>query len=102
MSAGLSRCFFFLTICRSPRLTRTDSLLPHTTLFRSEMLALCSMAAVLTTAIAMRRVSLGHLVGPVLVIAAGALMVRMVVAPEDPATGLFAADRKSTRLNSSH
>src|SRR3546814_19346737 len=54
-----------------------------------QMLALCSMAAVLTTAIAMRRVSLGHLVGPVLVIAAGALLVRLVVAPEDP------ADRKS-------
>src|SRR3546814_14042859 len=29
-------CFFFLRIRRPPRSTRTDTLFPHTTLFRSE------------------------------------------------------------------
>src|SRR3546814_4542623 len=30
------RCFFFLMIRRPPRSTRTDTLFPYTTLFRSE------------------------------------------------------------------
>src|SRR3546814_10199785 len=33
--SDLSYCFFFLMIRRPPRSTRTDTLLPYTTLFRS-------------------------------------------------------------------
>src|SRR3546814_11143218 len=33
----VSDCFFFLMIRRPPRSTRTDTLFPYTTLFRSEM-----------------------------------------------------------------
>src|SRR3546814_20235517 len=32
----VSSCFFFLMIRRPPRSTRTDTLFPYTTLFRSE------------------------------------------------------------------
>src|SRR3546814_18953808 len=32
------RCFFFLMIRRPPRSTRTDTLFPYTTLFRSKMI----------------------------------------------------------------
>src|SRR3546814_14102736 len=33
---GTCTCFFFLMIRRPPRSTRTDTLFPHTTLFRSD------------------------------------------------------------------
>src|SRR3546814_8244182 len=42
LSFGISRfrlCFFFLMIRRPPRSTRTDTLFPYTTLFRSNRLA---------------------------------------------------------------
>src|SRR3546814_14691697 len=35
MLSGISICFFFLMIRRPPRSTRTDTLFPYTTLFRS-------------------------------------------------------------------
>src|SRR3546814_1942794 len=35
MCAGLFGCFFFLMIRRPPRSTRTDTLFPYSTLFRS-------------------------------------------------------------------
>src|SRR3546814_4679728 len=35
----ISGCFFFLRIRRPPRSTRTDTLFPYTTLFRSEQIA---------------------------------------------------------------
>src|SRR3546814_16991013 len=37
--------FFFLMIRRPPRSTRTDTLFPYTTLFRSNQYVLCGMAA---------------------------------------------------------
>src|SRR3546814_11051251 len=36
-SAVFSVCFFFLMIRRPPRSTRTDTLFPYTTLFRSQL-----------------------------------------------------------------
>src|SRR3546814_7086533 len=38
MSCSINRCLFFLMIRRPPRSTRTDTLFPYTTLFRSEHL----------------------------------------------------------------
>src|SRR3546814_20866253 len=35
----MSTCFFFLRIRRPPRFTRTDTLFPYTTLFRSHSIA---------------------------------------------------------------
>src|SRR3546814_14840849 len=41
--------FFFLMIRRPPRSTRTDTLFPYTTLFRSEMDCALSLARVIAT-----------------------------------------------------
>src|SRR3546814_13675853 len=41
---AFSILFFFLMIRRPPRSTRTDTLFPYTTLFRSPDLVLCSTA----------------------------------------------------------
>src|SRR3546814_13973651 len=83
--------FFFLMIRRPPRSTRTDTLFPYTTLFRS------------------RRVPGG---GPVPVLRAAARPVPGARAPAPGRRGgdrlrrgqrgLPQQDRKSTRLNSSH
>src|SRR3546814_11790924 len=43
MSSILLYCFFFLMIRRPPRSTRTDTLFPYTTLFRSHARAEWSM-----------------------------------------------------------
>src|SRR3546814_16567914 len=81
--------FFFLMIRRPPRSTRTDTLFPYTTLFRSSSSGLrCCRVDVVG----------GHV----------ASMVRMtspanpVDDPDDAAALAAHADRKSTRLNSSH
>src|SRR3546814_11943565 len=86
--------FFFLMIRRPPRSTRTDTLFPYTTLFRSlEQRAL-------------QRPGLGDLLGilglgssPLGAATSAALEVRL-----DPRACLAPelVDRKSTRLNSSH
>src|SRR3546814_18267604 len=80
-------CVFFLMIRRPPRSTRTDTLFPYTTLFRSE----------------------GAFTAPVLREAARAARVEMPVVEavcallEDAAPlAQVMEDRKSTRLNSSH
>src|SRR3546814_15039219 len=77
-------CFFFLMIRRPPRSTRTDTLFPYTTLFRSQAVAV------------------PHLFGPQL----GNRVQRTVPdqsrpRPDRP-VGRLRPDRKSTRLNSSH
>src|SRR3546814_14003167 len=92
--------FFFLMRRRPPRSTRTDTLFPYTTLFRSRAAAPAGAVAVPA-----HRADLGFylvchhradrrcsrkLVGRLAVCAGGAVHVR--------ARG----DRKSTRLNSSH
>src|SRR3546814_19810622 len=74
--------FFFLMIRRPPRSTRTDTLFPYTTLFRSSL----------------RSPSEGrdHVEEP----AKPALLARLL---ERALAAVFdAGDRKSTRLNSSH
>src|SRR3546814_16424363 len=83
-------CFFFLMIRRPPRSTRTDTLFPYTTLFRSERRALHDALMDLRIVDAKQRLT------QVLMQAA---LVELERADADAATVL---DRKSTRLNSSH
>src|SRR3546814_15788045 len=78
----LSICFFFLMIRRPPRSTRTDTLFPYTTLFRSLYLT------ILATGVAMR---FGWLPLP-----------EHLQALQVLANPWILGDRKSTRLNSSH
>src|SRR3546814_19217625 len=76
-------CFFFLMIRRPPRSTRTDTLFPYTTLFRSPEAAIGL---------------------------AGEYAMHSFIVVGDPRIWadtaavpiLIAGDRKSTRLNSSH
>src|SRR3546814_17434316 len=93
---GMSLChfmlffFFFLMIRRPPRSTRTDTLFPYTTLFRSEGVHLVRSAiGTGKTAI------VEHLVkqNPKQSILFTTHLISLVES---------AADRKSTRLNSSH
>src|SRR3546814_12042294 len=80
-------CFFFLMIRRPPRSTRTDTLFPYTTLFRSG--------------------DMRNWTPLLLRCGDGGGLVQVVhgrdprAAPRPHAAG-GAADRKSTRLNSSH
>src|SRR3546814_16187315 len=96
--------FFFLMIRRPPRSTRTDTLFPYTTLFRSP-------------ADAIDKAAIGNAHDPLAVGDLDPLFVRI---PADPAApeharrrralagehldpgDLIELDRKSTRLNSSH
>src|SRR3546814_15847787 len=72
---------FFLMIRRPPRSTRTDTLFPYTTLFRSPACARPTMMAKTGRPWAKLRVpSIGSMIH----------------------TGAAVSDRKSTRLNSSH
>src|SRR3546814_19315480 len=91
--------FFFLMIRRPPRSTRTDTLFPYTTLFRSggiwrlvdrglQQIRRVGVTFVIPADIELHR---GH----------GAIgIVRLYVEPV--AAGPRRQDRKSTRLNSSH
>src|SRR3546814_16245433 len=82
--------FFFFMIRRPPRSTRTDTLFPYTTLFRSTLLWRRTLRAeLLNTPDDLRAwAQQGHLIDE-------------MAAPE-PADLVAAVDRKSTRLNSSH
>src|SRR3546814_13991423 len=79
---------FFLMIRRPPRSTRTDTLFPYTTLFRS----------------------IGHFTWPVRILAAGFTRKQDRKRPDGPNRSEKGdhpvtrqpTDRKSTRLNSSH
>src|SRR3546814_15088350 len=75
--------FFFLMIRRPPRSTRTDTLFPYTTLFRSRAVHFGAKVLILDEPTA----SLG-------VKQAGVVLRYIVQAKQ--------RDRKSTRLNSSH
>src|SRR3546814_18234504 len=80
---------FFVMIRRPPRSTRTDTLFPYTTLFRSRLrasgLGMSELLAVMRSALAPHGGGLLELPGQ-----------RVLLSIGDP------ADRKSTRLNSSH
>src|SRR3546814_17928587 len=86
--------FFFLMIRRPPRSTRTDTLFPYTTLFRSRaMCALISEQGSRHTERRWKEVSnIAQDDGPAL-----ALLLCQIVQRRN-----LALDRKSTRLNSSH
>src|SRR3546814_12633005 len=100
--------FFFLMIRRPPRSTRTDTLFPYTTLFRSveDGRALqCLLRLVARARLAVAEVHRGRLVGRY--VRPGdpffaSLMASPKVAPAAPEGQSEALDRKSTRLNSSH
>src|SRR3546814_15404775 len=85
---------FFLMIRRQPKATRTDTLFPYTTLFRS---ALASWLAFQLSTAAIGQATRRSLT----LIGAGKFPAAMGL---DQALRLEAAegDRKSTRLNSSH
>src|SRR3546814_12687074 len=91
--------YFFLMIRRPPRSTRTDTLFPYTTLFRSQPIArrgiFADMRAVLGDAMVAlaQRANSGFVVGH-----------RSVGSVSSPRAALpqRRGDRKSTRLNSSH
>src|SRR3546814_17442016 len=88
---GLLFClsFVFLMIRRPPRSTRTDTLFPYTTLFRS--LGIGRFGAILGAWMGATLLGLGWNFEQVLT---------ALVIPAALATA--AVDRKSTRLNSSH
>src|SRR3546814_13873682 len=91
--------FFFLMIRRPPRSTRTDTLFPYTTLFRSHLLldeqSMQIYAMVDLIAERIRKVgqptirSIGHI-------------ARTQRIKDNNADYVAPRDRKSTRLNSSH
>src|SRR3546814_13260899 len=92
--------FFVLIIRRPPRATRTDTLFPYTTLFRSQATSLGQALAA------------GEIVVGAGLSAADGAAVELTVSPTEgreewTISGTIAdmvdgADRKSTRLNSSH
>src|SRR3546814_19628604 len=91
-------CVFFLMIRLPPRSTRTDTLFPYTTLFRSmgSPWWLCVTARDLGRAF--RHLALGRMKNTLLLDALGTMLEL-----KPPAPRLMAElDRKSTRLNSSH
>src|SRR3546814_11560091 len=101
--------FFFLMIRRPPRSTRTDTLFPYTTLFRSNPLGLETAArerplprhdnaTVRRDRASQRRECAAH---PDISAAAEDLLHHMLRKTAD-ANVESEEDRKSTRLNSSH
>src|SRR3546814_12759291 len=79
---------FFLMIRRPPRSTRTDTLLPYTTLFRSVG---DGHVAELDEAVDIAAFAIVH-----------AVLIGAAVALRVDIDGAEPRDRKSTRLNSSH
>src|SRR3546814_19992239 len=82
---------FFLLVRRPPRSTRTDTLFPYTTLFRSNKVCASGMKAVMLGA---QSIMLGQ---NDVVVAGGMESMSNI-----PYYLTKARDRKSTRLNSSH
>src|SRR3546814_20749371 len=88
-------CFFFLMIRRPPRSTRTDTLFPYTTLFRSDSLVNLVTKKSAHFAPTVFPGALPTEISPVHAIAGIGNPARFF-------SLLQSADRKSTRLNSSH
>src|SRR3546814_19497960 len=98
MCYGVSyACFFFLMIRRPPRSTRTDTLFPYTTLFRSQGLSAVGPRRLLLRTVVL--VQLGEIRHQL--VAHADIAGLGVVVGVDLAAALE-QDRKSTRLNSSH
>src|SRR3546814_952884 len=94
--------FFFLMIRRPPRSTRTDTLFPYTTLFRSSY-ALASLGFGFTrpgftagSSLAVGPDAQGSVAGKVTSVNGASFVLGPSIG-----VGLY-GDRKSTRLNSSH
>src|SRR3546814_18099808 len=87
---SLLSSFFFVMITRPPRSTRTDTLFPYTTLFRSSVLHIEDGAVACSGG---RKDAVGALVR---IGRHRAQKIGRALRPEEM------ADRKSTRLNSSH
>src|SRR3546814_15685386 len=98
--------FCFLMIRRPPRSTRTDTLFPYTTLFRSRAQLVRHRAdggqvrpEVAAALDALRAAGLEHLTSPN---GHGERTPADISAPSTRALVTTEEDRKSTRLNSSH
>src|SRR3546814_11292480 len=93
--------FFFLMIRRPPRSTRTDTLFPYTTLFRSEgeehAVRHLERVIVVRLRAEVPRLAVGPFIGAGL----GELHGRRLARLMDSGFWIR-GDRKSTRLNSSH
>src|SRR3546814_13023888 len=89
-------------IRRPPRSTRTDTLVPYTTLFRSKQVAGQWLTARLRAGVVTPAGDwpLKHVAGQVL--AVGGFFQFFVDVGRIDGDGLGAVDRKSTRLNSRH
>src|SRR3546814_12073866 len=100
--------FFFLMIQRPPRSTRTDTLFPYTTLFRSYTTGLLQLeivlAVVIMAAFMLARLAAGRLDAQRRVVFDNLALLWSYAAVQG-LVGLaltHGLDRKSTRLNSSH
>src|SRR3546814_16888358 len=95
----LSFCFFFLMIRRPPRSTRTYTLFPYTTLFRSlglaGLTAACGHKAETPDSSEMTGSTDNMAMAP-------AAATPILAKGHGTVTAIDKGDRKSTRLNSSH
>src|SRR3546814_18644194 len=99
--------FFFLMIRRPPRSTRTDTLFPYTTLFRSPLAKGAEQAGgsienALGRAIRTGKFGFDDLKRVALAVLAEIATASLSVGAGATSGGLAGGDRKSTRLNSSH
>src|SRR3546814_13198619 len=105
MSCCVFIFFFFLMIRRPPRSTRTDTLFPYTTLFRSLTNVALARLPPFVELRAPRRASWRRLApaqAPDLVQRCAILLRRSVSTLDRRDSCFNERDRKSTRLNSSH
>src|SRR3546814_15120075 len=97
LTIQMSLFLFFLMIRRPPRSTRTDTLFPYTTLFRShEKAAKHDLSSVFCSELVAATLQRLQILNPI---------SANEFAPGDFSTPSFdmkLTDRKSTRLNSSH
>src|SRR3546814_10949854 len=98
MSLSFECVIFFLMLRRPTRATRTDTVFPYTTLFRSgSVLALVALASLPGVVSGAESASAAAANGVIVVLVALGLLIAF--------GGIGASmqlDRKSTRLNSSH
>src|SRR3546814_15654145 len=89
--------FFFLMIRRPPRSTRTDTLFPYTTLFRSAWITTMPISIVNSAADWLHLKALHNYPLKISLSEGGIGWIPYFLERAD-----FVQDRKSTRLNSSH
>src|SRR3546814_15387483 len=94
--------FFFLMIRRPPRSTRTDTLFPYTTLFRSNLILFGPPGGGKSHLSSGIRLALIEKGWRVLFVRTSDLVQKLQVARRELALENAIKDRKSTRLNSSH